>query len=129
MKTWKIILSSIMVAALFSSLYSQRAHHEANFTGADSVPLKTEVDAGKAGLKLYPNPVESELRVMSEKYGIDRLVIYSSTSGELVFACSIPAPQGASIIINMGAYSSGSYVVRVWFKDVKKPVSCSIYKT
>ncbi|MDR3188570.1 MAG: T9SS type A sorting domain-containing protein [Prevotellaceae bacterium] len=122
-------MSSILVAILFFSLHGQQSHHEASFTSADSIPPKTEVDANKAGLKLYPNPVESELRVVSEKHGIDRLAIYSSVSGELVFSCSIPAPQGASIIINMSAYPSGSYVVRVWFRDVKKPVSCNVYKT
>jgi hypothetical protein len=100
-----------------------------SFADADSAPPKTEIDASKAGLKLYPNPVESELKVMSEKYDIDRLAIYSSVSSELVFLCSIPVPQRASIIINMSAYPSGYYVVRAWLKDVKKPVSCSVYKT
>jgi hypothetical protein len=129
MKAWKIILSSIIGATLFFSLHGQPNHYDANFTSADSIPPRAEVDASKAGLKLYPNPVESELRVVSEKYGINRLAIYSSVSGELVFLCSIPAPQGASIIINMNACPSGSYVVKVWFKDMKKSVSCNVYKT
>jgi hypothetical protein len=118
-----------MVATSFFSLHGQPSHQVTSFANADSVPPKTEVDASKAGLKLYPNPVESELRVMSEKYDINRLAIYSSTSGELVFLCSIPVPQRASIIINMSAHPSGYYVVRAWLKDVKKPVSCSVYKT
>jgi hypothetical protein len=129
MKAWKIILSSTLVAALFFSLRGQPGHQVTIFADADSIPPRTEIDASKTGLKLYPNPVESELKVESEKYDIDRLAIYSSASGELVFLCSIPVPQRASIIINMSVYPSGYYVVRTWFKDVKKPVSCSVYKT
>ncbi|MDR1416211.1 MAG: T9SS type A sorting domain-containing protein [Prevotellaceae bacterium] len=95
----------------------------------DDFPSKTEVTLSEAGLKLYPNPVETELRVVSTKYDINRLAIYNSASGELVFSCLMPIPQGASIIINMSARSSGYYVVRVWLKEVKKPISCSVYKT
>jgi hypothetical protein len=100
----------------------------------DTVPplpaeAKTEVTLTEAGIKLYPNPVEAELRVESAKYDINRLAIYSSISGELVFSCLVPIPHGASIIINMSARASGYYVVRVWLKEVKKPVSCSVYKT
>jgi hypothetical protein len=129
MKTWKTILSGIIVAAFVFSLHAQHDHYPSASTNADSVPSTIEVDVSKAGLKVYPNPVESELRVVSEKYSIDRLAIYSNASGELVFLCSIPVPQGASIIINMSARASGYYVVRVWFKEIKKPVSCSVYKT
>ncbi|MDR3365687.1 MAG: hypothetical protein LBO71_01785 [Prevotellaceae bacterium] len=127
-----------MVTALFISLYGQRSYPAEDFAGVDTPPIppkidtimpRTEIDASKAGLKLYPNPIESELRVVSEKYAISRLAIYSSVSGELVFLCPIPAPQGACIIINMSSCSGGNYVVRVWFKDMKKPVSCNVYKT
>ena len=117
------------MAAIFFSLHGQNSYQATSFVDADSIPPKTEIDVSKAGLKLYPNPVESELKVVSEKHDIDRLAIYSSASGELVFLCSIPVPQRASIIINMSAHPSGYYVVRAWLKNVKKPVSCSVYKT
>jgi hypothetical protein len=129
MKAWKIILVGIAAAAFAPSLYAQDSHYAAAADGDSVPPAAAEIDASKAGLKVYPNPVESEVRVVSEKYSIDRLAIYSNASGELVFLCSIPVPQGASIIINMNARASGYYVVRAWFKEVKKPVSCSIYKT
>jgi hypothetical protein len=132
MKPYKIILP-IVVVALLSSTYGRAQHDEqpnvAPSPVTDSIPPKTAITLSTAGLKLYPNPVESELRVESAKYDIDRVVIYSNASGDLVFSCSVPVPQGASIIINMSARASGYYVVRIWLKDVKKPVSCSVYKT
>jgi hypothetical protein len=124
MNLYKIILP-FAALILLSSTYGR---------AQDSTPplpdeVKAELTLTEAGLKLYPNPVEAELRVVSTKYDINRLAIYNSASGELTFSCLVPIPQGASIIINMSARASGYYVVRVWLKEVKKPVSCSVYKT
>ncbi|MDR0414145.1 MAG: hypothetical protein LBH84_01840 [Prevotellaceae bacterium] len=127
MKSYKIILPLVVLTVLFSAYgLAQTAALPAE---ADNVPQKAEISLSEAGLKFYPNPIDTELRVVSAKYDINRLTIYNSASGELVFSCFVPIPQGASIIINMSARTNGYYVVRVWLKDVKKPVSCSVYKT
>jgi hypothetical protein len=78
-------------------------------------------------VRLFPNPVESELNVLCEKYDIERLMIFNST-GELVFNSPMPISQGSRITINLSSRPTGYYTIKVWAKGVKQPFTGRIFK-
>ncbi len=78
-------------------------------------------------VRLFPNPVESDLNVLCEKYDIERLMVFGA-SGEVVFNSPMVIPQGTRMTINMNLYPSGYYTVKVWVKKARQPLTYRIMK-
>ncbi len=78
-------------------------------------------------VRLFPNPVESELNVLCEKYDIERLMIFNPT-GELVFNSPMPISQGSRITINLSSRPTGYYTIKVWAKGIKQPFTGRVFK-
>ncbi|MDR0419802.1 MAG: T9SS type A sorting domain-containing protein [Prevotellaceae bacterium] len=95
----------------------------------DTVYIDEQVEGRyvKAGVILYPNPVQADLNIYSEEKSIEQIEIYSN-KGELVFSSPMIVPSGARITINMGSHPTGYYLVKIYFKGVKQAQVYRIYK-
>lgn len=97
--------------------------------GNDTVYIDEQVEGrdAKAGVILYPNPVQTDLNIYSEEKSIERIEIYSN-KGELVFSNPMTVPSGARITINMSNHPAGYYLVKIYFKGVKQAQVYRVYK-
>ncbi|GHT16864.1 hypothetical protein AGMMS4956_20010 [Bacteroidia bacterium] len=69
-----------------------------------------------AEVRLYPNPVVSELNIQCSAAPIMRVELWSLNK-ELVFVAPIEIPQGAQLTVNMAQYASSYYIVKVYLKN------------
>jgi hypothetical protein len=129
MKPNKYTLMLTVLLSLFVALQPSAVAADSSVIRVDSQPMPQGTkNSATSKLKLYPNPIVSELNILNNDAVVERLMVNNSSTGELIFSSPMPIPTGACVTINMAAYATGYYVVRVWYKGMKNANTHSVYK-
>ncbi|MDR3329383.1 MAG: T9SS type A sorting domain-containing protein [Prevotellaceae bacterium] len=124
----QIIIAGMLLLAVLSKAYGQEESQPVDSLAAlNWLDSEGKSDGSKGQPRLYPNPVESTLNVLCDACDIEQVKIFSN-AGEQVFASLMPIPKGARLTINMSLYATGYYVVKIWSKGTKIPLTRSVYK-